>query len=144
MKPILAIAALGTALALITPGLARSSGADAGRKLVASLSGRVEVPPGDLDGVGRFVARVNPGQGRLCYTLTSARIGTRTMAHIHEGAAGVAGPPVVTLLPDSPRETCMAVDKALAEKLIRNPRGYYVNVHTTDHPQGAIRGQLTK
>jgi hypothetical protein len=37
---------------------------------------------------------------------------------------------------------CVTVDAALAQDLAANPRNYYVNVHTTDHPAGEIRGQL--
>jgi len=91
-----------------------------------------------------FMARLNVGQGQLCYTLTSAKVGTLTMAHIHAGKAGVAGPPVVTLKASAPSETCMALDKATAQKIVAAPGDYYVNVHTADFPSGAIRGQLAK
>jgi len=116
-----------------------------GVKLTASLTGAAEAPtPGDADGTGMFTGRVNVGQGQLCYTLTSAKLGTLTMAHVHAGKVGVAWPPVVTLKADSPSETCMAVDKATAQKLVSAPGDYYVNIHTSDYPAGAIRGQLMK
>jgi CHRD domain len=32
--------------------------------------------------------------------------------------------------------------KRLAKKLRRAPENFYVNVHNSEHPDGAIRGQL--
>lgn len=138
------------ALALIAttafaPALSAAPSKATGVHLMASLTGSAEVPgPGDADGMGTFTARLNVGQGKLCYTLTSAKLGTLTMAHIHAGKAGVAGPPVVTLKASSPAQTCMAVDKDTAQKLVAMPGDFYVNIHTADLPNGAIRGQLMK
>lgn len=110
--------------------------------LSATLTGASETPPASTDGTGMFMGRLNTGTGQLCYTLTSQNLTALTMAHIHVGAAGVAGPPVVVLAPSVPSETCIAVDKAVAQKLIATPGNYYVNVHNTAYPKGAIRGQL--
>ncbi|MBC2663951.1 CHRD domain-containing protein [Novosphingobium flavum] len=131
--------------AALAPALSAAPTKATGVTLMASLTGAAEVPgPGDADGTGTFKARLNVGQGQLCYTLTSAHLGTLTMAHIHSGKVGVAGPPVVTLMANAPTETCMAVDKAAAQKIVSMTGDYYVNIHTSDRPAGAIRGQLTK
>ena len=118
-----------------------------GRKLVATLTAEAEVPgPGDEDGAGLFEARVNPGTERICYTLSAGNIGKATAAHIHAGAAGVAGDPVLTLdTPDGDdddSEECQDIDAGLAQALLANPGNYLVNVRTAEHPRGAIRGQL--
>ena len=133
------------AIVLSAPALAMHE--QGGRKLMTSLSGAVEVPgPGDTDGTGRFSATVNPGQTKVCYTLSVASVATATMAHIHRGALGVAGPAVVVLkAPASGKSSgCATVTRALAKELITNPEGFYVNVHNAIYPAGAVRGQLTK
>jgi hypothetical protein len=150
------------ALSLASPGGAQSAPADhanhashigketkrpkpmGGIKLSASLTGSVETPKGDPDGAGQFAARLNSGHTQLCYTLTSAMIAAPTAAHIHVGKAGEAGPPVVPLQPQAATETCVAIDKAVADKIIADPASYYVNVHNAEFPGGAVRGQLTQ
>ena len=119
-----------------------------GVKLSATLTGAAEVPgPGDPDGTGTAVLRLRVGQGQICHTLTAANITLpAAAAHIHPGAAGVAGSPVVTLItPDADGSVagCVNVPRALVKQILMNPAGYYVNVHTSDYPAGAIRGQLS-
>jgi hypothetical protein len=64
--------------------------------------------------------------------------------HIHRGRAGVNGPPVVTL--DAPDDNdshhCDDVADALLDEIRRSPADFYVNVHTAEYPDGAIRGQI--
>jgi hypothetical protein len=68
------------------------------------------------------------------------------MAHIHRGAAQVAGPPVVVLANPAQNisDTCQPVAPALISEIVANPAGFYVNVHTKEHPSGAIRAQLMR
>ena len=35
------------------------------------------------------------------------------------------------------------MEAAALAALKRNPKGHYFNVHTSDHPGGAIRGQIS-
>lgn len=116
-------------------------------KMVTKMNGAAEIPgPGDPDGSGTAGVIVNAAKGEVCYTLSVDGIDTATMAHIHKGAAGVAGPPVVTL--DAPAngtsEGCKAADAAVVAALLANPADYYVNVHNAAFPKGAVRGQLGK
>jgi len=82
---------------------------------------------------------------------------TLTGAHIHPGAAGVAGGVIwslglgtgeIVLDANGARTfTKTAVspaDVATAQGILNNPAGYYFNVHTTVNTGGAIRGQLVK
>lgn len=119
-----------------------------GIALSASLTGAAEVPgPGDTDGQGQATIRLTAGEGRLCYQITASSITLpASAAHIHVGAAGTAGDIVVGLTPpDATGNTsgCVPAARTLVTAILANPAAYYVNVHTTDLPNGAIRGQLT-
>ncbi|WP_296676370.1 CHRD domain-containing protein [Novosphingobium sp.] len=132
------------AAALAAPLAAETMG---GRKLSATLSGTAEVPgPGDPNGTGSIMARVNPGTGQFCYTLTVTNIDPATMAHIHKGPAGAAGPVVIALTAPASgsSEACVTITRELAMDLIMMPGDYYANVHNAAYPGGAVRGQLGK
>lgn len=134
--------ALLAGLALAGPALA------AGSRLTATMTGAAEVPgPGDPDGAGTAVIRLNKGKGEVCYELTVSGIAPATAAHIHVGTAGIAGPVVVSLAPPSSGSVsacATGVDAELIKAIAKNPGDYYVNVHNADFPAGAIRGQLAK
>ncbi len=142
IKHFAAFAASATLLAAV------ATAHDGGRKVQATLGGAAEVPgPGDTDGSGTATVTVNSGQNRVCYTIAVSKIDAATMAHIHLGAVGVAGPVKVTL--KAPGTTgkssgCVTVDRSLAIDILKNPDAFYVNVHTAALSKGAIRGQLTK
>ena len=121
--------------------------ADGGRPLAAAMTGAVEVPPGDKDGSGTAKFEVNVGKGQICYTLSVKKLdGTITAAHIHLAPAGKAGPVVVPLKAPvtGTSSGCASVKRALAKDILMHPSAYYVNVHTTVFPAGAVRGQLHK
>lgn len=146
MKHFVLAAVLSVAIAV--PALAiDGSSAEGGRKLTATLTGAAEVPgPGDTDGRGTAELRVNPGQGSVCYTVTHSGIDAPGAAHIHTGAAGVAGGVVVPLKVGAGGaiEGCAGVTREQAMALIQSPGDFYVNLHNAAFPGGAIRGQLAK
>ena len=116
-------------------------------ELKADLAGgATEVPaPGDPDGKGSATVTLDSAKGEICYDVTVEGIAAPTAAHIHEGAAGAAGPPVITLDPAKigQGENCLTGQQAAdIERIGANPSGFYVNVHTADFPGGAVRGQL--
>lgn len=112
--------------------------------LSANLTGASEVPgPADPDGSGSATVTIDQEDGEVCYDIQVENIGDPVAAHIHSGAAGVSGPPVVPLPIDSGMNSCVTgVDSALVQDIATNPANFYVNVHTAEFPQGAVRGQL--
>jgi hypothetical protein len=114
--------------------------------LVVTMTGLQEVPgPGDPDGSGTVEVRADPRLAQVCWNLYARGIDAATAAHIHRGAAGTAGPPVLPLTtPDASgrSEGCATVDVALAREIAWRGHDFYVNVHDAAHPAGAIRGQL--
>lgn len=129
----------GAALALATT--APLAGAARTTTLKATLTGKVEVPAGDPDGRGQATIRIKGRQ--VCYSLAYTKIGRPNAAHIHKGAKGTAGPVVVGLF-NAPhkRSGCVTTTSALAKAIVKKPGDYYVNLHNTAFPNGAIRGQL--
>ena len=143
--PARAATALAAFAALAVGALAAGTAQAAPIKLSATLTGPAETPPGKADGVGGFTVTIDPDTNDFCYTLWAEKIGQPTMAHLHTGAAGASGPPVLTLeVTGRNNDECLAVDKSKLDPIVANPAGFYVNVHTADFPAGAVRGQLTK
>lgn len=143
--PVLALFTLAIAM---SPASAHSPAVDSGRPFATVLLGANEVPgPGDPDGMGRALITVNLGRGRVCWWIQVSGITLpATAAHIHNAPAGVAGPIVVPLSPPDTNGTSRGcaedVDRHLLLNILIHPSDYYVNVHTTDYPAGAVRGQL--
>ena len=115
-----------------------------GNQFRAQLAGANEPAGGDPDGAGLARVEINDTTNTVCTDLEVRMISPATAAHIHRGAAGVDGPPVITLdVPDDDdSDDCDDVQDALVDEIRNNPGGFYVNVHTADHPDGAIRGQV--
>jgi hypothetical protein len=114
--------------------------------MTTTLSGPAEVPPAPASGHGTAKISIDTAKGQLCYELTATGSDTPTMAHVHKGAAGVAGPVVVPL--DAPgngsSKGCATASADALAAILASPSDYYVNVHTAKYPKGAMRGQLGK
>ena len=115
------------------------------RVLATVLTGAAEAPgPGDPDGIGAAVIAIDTDTNTVCWLIVVRRITLpATAAHIHVGAAGSPGPIVVTLTPPNARGISFGCTQdADAGAIAASPAAYYVNVHTSDFPAGAVRGQL--
>jgi hypothetical protein len=143
---------LAALAAIAIVALPASGTAPTGSSFFAVLDGEHENPDADLDGYGTFSASFRGNV--LCYGIQVANIGTPTAAHIHAGGVNVNGPIRVGLTAPTTglqgaSAKCQSVPAAQAsaikQSVANNPTaGFYVNVHTDQFPNGAIRGQLFK
>jgi hypothetical protein len=103
---------------------------------------------GDEDGKGAASLSLDPEAGTLCFGVVVNNIDGPVAAHIHQGKAGHNGPVVVPLkAPDGGNPGAVSgcienVDRALLHAIHAHPWAYYVNIHTSAYPDGAIRGQI--
>lgn len=113
----------------------------------ATLTGAQEVGGGDTDGAGKAEISITDEFGQVCWDLNDVRgIGPITGAHIHFGAKGTNGPVVFTLKPanEGGYKGCASGSEWAQNRIENNPEAFYVNVHTAQYPNGAIRGQLQR
>ncbi len=149
-----AVVALALAVPSIASGNARrdrgslKANQSAETPFVARLAGESEWPTkGDPDGEGAasisFVHLTSPNT-EVCYDLSYSGIDRPSAAHLHRGNAGENGPVVIgfSLLGSTSASNCFIVETDLAAEVASNPTAFYVNVHTSEFPGGAIRGQL--
>jgi hypothetical protein len=82
----------------------------------------------------------------ICSDLDVRNIAPATAAHIHRGAPGVAGRPVVTFGVPShgAAEGCVSAPGALAGEMDNNPGAFYVSMHNAEFPKGVVRGQVSR
>jgi hypothetical protein len=133
--------------------------AEGGRKFVTALTGQAELDGGrltaDMDGTGIAHVTVNHGQGRVCWSLENlANLDTLVAAHIHQGPINGQGGIRVNFFDFGQPidlEGCVEAgttphlfNRDRLRDILKNPEGYYVNIHTNVFPGGAIRGQLSR
>jgi len=138
--PIVGAAALA---ASVIPALAAPSDVE----LTAKMNGKQEVPEqGDPNGKGEAELTLKTAKEKVCFTFTFEDIEDVTQGHIHKGEKGDDGPIKLELFDldpqSSPVEDCVKADEKLINKVAKNPDRYYVNLHNSEFPDGAIRGQL--
>ena len=129
--------------------------------------------PGQPGATGTFTLRINSDLDIVCYDIALDGVTgdymspAKTATHIHEAAAGAAGPPRLafpnpTPIGDGPRSStgCMQgpfttgltpagadADSGTGftlDQIEANPAGFAADTHTVDFVAGAVRGQLTQ
>jgi hypothetical protein len=110
-----------------------------------TLKGANEVSPNASTATGTLNATYDKDAKTLRYNISYSGLNP-TDAHFHKGAAGVAGPPVIFLMPASGSITSPMVgttrvltSQEEADLLSGN---WYLNLHSNTYPGGEIRGQL--
>ena len=109
----------------------------------AYLTGANVPGGGDPDGYARVEVSISDNFDRICYEVDEVRGVMPTGAHIHMGAAGTNGPVVLPLKSEDGSWTaCTEGTEWTQNRIEGNPSMFYVQIHTAEYPNGAIRGQL--
>ncbi len=114
------------------------------------LRGANETPPTGSSAVGAYFITIDTINKTLTWDVTT-NVANPTLAHIHPGAAGTAGSPLITFASSASAFTngrtsgttsIAGLSDTNFNNLINNPQNFYVNVHSTTNGGGEIRGQL--
>lgn len=112
----------------------------------ASLTGAEVVGGrGDTDGYAKAELTVADELNQVCYDLNDVRgIGNITSAAIYRGVKGSTGRIVVRMRAanEGGWKNCVGRTEWLEDSLERSVGAYYIQVNTSDFPNGAIRGQF--
>ena len=132
-------------------------GTDASKKgmMVGDPDGRARASVFGIDGA--------QNANTLCYTIVvvdklaelNQAPGNGRAAHIHEGARGSNGPVVAALawpqngqagdcISEATEGKFPTKEAGIVQRILKNPANFYVNVHNSAYPAGAIRGQLAE
>jgi len=111
----------------------------------APMSPAQEVPPAASAATGSGFVSLDPVTRKFTARIALTGVAA-TMAHIHEGAAGVNGP-ILFHLTETPAGSGVwvsAADATLTEAQVVTLRagGLYFNAHSAAFPGGEIRGQI--
>jgi hypothetical protein len=137
MRTLPVIAALVATLVLAAPAGA------AVKRLETNLRGSSAT---DSDGRGTAKLRLDRARKRVCFTITVRNIDDVVAAHIHRHADGGIVVDLITAPESGNRFTGCTEDVAKSQirRILRRPRRFYVNVHTTPFPGGAVQGTLRR
>jgi CHRD domain len=137
------------ALALSAWAASAALAGDNPNRLRANLTGAAERPdPGDANGTGTAFVRLISRTEQVCFNITYQQIQRPVAGHIHRGGRQAAGPIVVPLFeraagaPSPIRGCANDVSHDTIRQIRNRPGRFYVNLHNSRFPAGAIRGQL--
>ena len=127
---------------VVTVLFAGYAGSVSSDEVKVTLTGSQEIPPVTTPGSGTGTFTVGADKsvsGRV--TITGM---TATVAHIHEAAAGTAGPIVIPLAQISDTVWAVPAGAKLTDAQYESYKAgnLYYNVHSTAYKSGEIRGQI--
>lgn len=134
-----------TLIAALTIASASAVLAQTDREFSFELSSEQVGPTtADPDGSGTAQVTASLAETRFCYELTVQDIAPPFAAHLHQAALGQEGPVLLALEPpaDGSSSGCVTADRDLLAAIIGNPSAYYIDVHNSEYPGAALRGQL--
>lgn len=127
---------------LVAGVLVAAGGFASAADVKVTLTGAEETPP---------VATSATGTGSIAIASDKTVRGTvkttgieGTVAHIHVGAPGQSGPPIITLEKGADGSWSVPAGSKLTDEQYASFKAgqLYVNVHSAEHKAGEIRGQL--
>ncbi len=132
----------GACALVAAAALIASSGSALAGEVKVKLTGAEETPP---------VATSATGTGTISIAADKSVSGTLktkgidgTVAHIHVGAPGQSGPPIITLTKGADNTWLVPAGSKLTDEQYASFKAgnLYVNVHSAEHKPGEIRAQL--
>lgn len=136
-------AGAGVSSSSTAPSTTSTTATTAPQTIELVLTGDAEAP--GPAGAGTATATLAYDGDQLCATGTTDGVGALVAGDVHAGVAGEAGPLVVDLGivtdGDGPFEGCARVG-AEGGVVFVDPASYYLDLHTADLPDGAVRAQL--
>jgi hypothetical protein len=119
-------------------------GGPSGAALAATVTGAREVDnPGDPNGSGFAAVVFDDGTASFYFNVKDTA--EPSAAHIHRGTAAENGSVVIdpsAAFTDGVAVASVEVDDDLEREILSKPHEFYFNVHTSEYPSGAVRGQL--
>ena len=106
------------------------------------LTGAEETPPVTTSATGTGTISVAADKSVSGTIKTTGIDGT--VAHIHTGAPGMSGPPIITLTKNADGSWSVPAGSKLTDDQYATFKAgnLYVNVHSAEHKPGEIRAQL--
>jgi hypothetical protein len=112
----------------------------------ATLTGaEVVSSAGDSDGYARADLTVSQELGQICYDVNDIRnLGPITSLTINRAPRGQVGPAIlrVSKANEGGWKNCVGKSDWLEQSFEYQPGRYYIQISTTEYPNGAIRGQF--
>jgi hypothetical protein len=133
---------LGVRMIIASAALAMIGGSALAVDLKLNLTGAEETPPVTTSASGTGTITIAADKS-VSGTVKTAGI-EGTVAHIHVGAPGQSGPPIITLTKGADGQWSVPAGSKLTEDQYASFKAgnLYVNVHSAEHKAGEIRGQM--
>lgn len=126
----------------LTSFLALASAGAFAKDVKVDLTGAEETPPVNTSATGHGTIHIGKDKSVSGSVKTTGVEGIA--AHIHVGAKGEAGPPIITLNKGADGTWTVPEGSKLTDEQWADYKAgkLYVNVHSAEHKGGEIRGQL--